>query len=693
MPLNPFQKARFPFAVITIITIFGMDSSYADVSVPPIFADHAILQVGEKTPVWGWAEPNEAVKVSLGGAKAETKAGADGKWSTLLSLKQATSNPQDLVIEGKNKLTFTDVLVGEVWICSGQSNMEWILKNCTGAPDEIAQSANPLLRQFMVKKTTSPTPQEKGEGKWTIAGPETSADFTAVGYYFGKKIQKELQVPVALLHTSWGGTPAESWTSDEGFKVDSTWNEGKEKQLTKVAAFEGVKKQFMADFETWTQKTNRTDKRIADPSSYAATEIPVTDWTPVKIPGDIAAPGIPAQGAIWVRRTVDIPASQEGKNIGATVNGINAFEEVYWNGTKIWEMKLEKYPGKGGRRDFTVEAKNVKAGKNTIAFRLYAPLEKPNFSDLRLNLATGSIALGGEWMAKAEYELPPVNPSEAGVPIMYDSIPLLHYTCTYLFNAMLHPWIPYGIRGANWYQGEANAGRAVQYKIALGAMIQDWRKRWNQGDFFFNICQLANMNPKKETPGESTWAELRDSQTILSLTIPQVGLANLIDLGESGDIHPRNKRDVGERLALNALAKVYGKSVPFTGPLYDSMKVEGEKIRIQFKNIDGGLVAKPLPETYIVKSVTQESAPYVKYSPQSELQGFVICGEDKVWKWANAKIENNTVVVSSPEVPKPIAVRYAWADNPTCNLYSGAGLPAVSFRTDDFPKVTEGKNL
>lgn len=258
----------------------------------------------------------------------------------------------------------------------------------------------------------------------------------------------------------------------------------------------------------------------------------------------------------------------------------------------------------------------------------------------------------------------------------------------FLFNGMIHPILPYAISGVIWYQGESNAGRAYQYRTAFPLMIADWRKHWNQGDFPFYFCQLANYMAKKPEPGDSAWAELREAQA-MTLARANTGQAVLIDIGESGDIHPRNKKDAGERLALIALAKDYNKSIPYSGPVYDSMNIAGGKATIKFKHVDEGLVAKPLPETFVVKSQTNETAPLVRNSPASQLEGFAICGEDKKWVWADAKIDGQTVVVWSDKVPAPVAVRYAWADNPTCNLYNTAGLPASPFRTDDFPPTTK----
>jgi sialate O-acetylesterase len=258
---------------------------------------------------------------------------------------------------------------------------------------------------------------------------------------------------------------------------------------------------------------------------------------------------------------------------------------------------------------------------------------------------------------------------------------------SFLFNGMVRPIIPYAIQGVIWYQGEENTSRAYQYRTAFPLLISDWRKQWNQGDFQFYFCQLPNHRPKASIPGESGWAELREAQS-LALKLPNTGQAVTIDIGESGDIHPRNKKDVGERLALIALAKDYGKAIPFSGPVYDSMKVESGKAILSFLHTEGGLAAKPLPEKDLVKYLTNETAPLVRNSPNSELEGFAICGEERKWVWADAMIQGQNVIVWSDKVPSPVAVRYAWADNPTCNLVNSAGLPASPFRTDDFPPFT-----
>lgn len=300
----------------------------------------------------------------------------------------------------------------------------------------------------------------------------------------------------------------------------------------------------------------------------------------------------------------------------------------------------------------------------------------------------GSLGLAGEWLAKAEYEFPVLDAKILAAAPQPPAIAPGALSCpSSIFNGMIAPILSYAIRGVIWYQGENNCRRAYQYRTTFPLLISDWRKQWKLGDFPFYFCQLANHLGKKPTPTDSTWAELRDAQSA-ALKLPNTGQAVTIDVGESSDIHPRNKKDVGERLALIALARDYGKNVPYSGPVFDSLKIEGNKAILTFRYTEGGLIAKPLAATYDVLSRTGQTAPLVRNSPNSPLEGFAICGDDKKWVWADAKIEGNTVVVTSDKVAAPIAVRYAWADNPTCNLYNGANLPASPFRTDDFHPIT-----
>ena len=516
MKTAPVTLVRLCVVLLTCVATPAL----ADVRLSPLFSDHMVLQQGAPVPIWGNAEPGEQVTVTVGDAKATATADAGGKWTVRIGPLPA-GGPLELSISGRNRITIRDVLVGEVWVCSGQSNMEWSV-NASGNPEQERAAANyPAIRMFTVKKSVVSKPTQSLEGSWAVCSPATVGNFSAVGYYFGRELHKSLNVPVGLIHTSWGGTPAESWTERSALEEDS-------------------------------------------------------DLRPI---------------------------------------------------LQRWEQQLEKFKQELPQQAATaVEKWKAEAERADAAGRPIPPLNLP---DPRSS---------------------PWRPSG-------------------LYNAMIAPLLPYGIKGAIWYQGESNAGRAYQYRKLLPAMIGTWRKAWGQGDFPFYIVSLANFRPQSPEPGDSDWAELREAQTLTSMAVPNSGQAITIDIGEANDIHPKNKQDVGRRLALVALAKTYGQNIRFSGPVYDAMKVEGGSVRLTFKHTHGGLVARGA------------DAPTLK--------GFAVAGEDRKWHWADARIDaDNTVVVRSDKVPRPVAVRYAWANNPACNLYNHAGLPAVPFRTDDWKGVT-----
>ncbi len=674
-----------PWIPIALTAAFFIPGARADVKLPAIISDHMVLEKAAKVSLWGQADPSEEVTVTLNGQTAKATTNPEGKWTAYLNLKDSGPGPFEMTVAGKNKLVISDVVVGEVWVASGQSNMEWVLKNSIGAEAEIVNSTNPLLRQFLVKKNAAAEPTVDAEGAWVSASPETSGGFTAVGYFFAKKLQNELKVPVGLIHTSWGGTPSEAWTSAAAINSVPDLKASSDRQWSVIKGYPEQKKAFIEGLSAWIKENAREDKPVADASIYAGPGISTEGWIPVKLPGLVKAAGLPEAGAIWLRKEVTL--AKNGAKVPLSLP-IDGYDSVYWNGKLLKQTTFKDFQGLGQVRKYgpyDIPAAEVLEGKNVLAIRLYEPVNPAKFTG---DPKIGPVSLAGEWQAKAEYDFPALDAQKiAAAPQPPATAPGPQNVASSLFNGMINPIVPYTISGAIWYQGESNAGRAYQYRTAFPLMISDWRKQWNQGDFPFYFCQLANFMVKKPEPGDSAWAELREAQS-MTLKLPKTGQAILIDIGESGDIHPRNKKDAGERLALIALAKDYGKTIPFSGPVYDAMKVENGKVVLAFKNSDGGLVAKPLPETYDVKSQIKETAPLVRNSPNSPLEGFMICGEDKKWVWADAKIEGNSVIVSSEKVPAPVAVRYAWSENPTCNLYNGAGLPASPFRTDDFPATT-----
>ena len=692
LPMSSLSM-RIPFILrLAVAVAVSTNCAWADIKLPAIISDHMVLEKAAKVQIWGSADPGEEVTVSLNGIAATAKADAAGKWMLALNLKDSTPGPFEMTLAGKNKLTVSDVVVGEVWVASGQSNMEFILKNAIGVETEMAQPSNPLLRQFAVKMNATSERMDDVQGKWVAASPKTIENFTAVGYFFAKMLQKELSVPVGLIHTSVGGTPSEAWTSAEALDAVPDLKAKSERLWAAVKDAPENKKAFIDSIGAWTKENGREDKPCADVAAYAGSDLSSGGWVAVKLPGEVTAPGLPQAGAVWLRKEINIPsAPTENFPLSLPIDG---FDSVYWNGKLLKQTSIQNFDGLGSIRrkgPFDVAPKDVKVGKNILAIRLYEPISPAifpaNTGGPRAG-SGGSISLAGEWLAKTEYQFPSLPAKKTAVaPRPPENPPGLNSVASFLFNGMVHPIIPYAIRGVIWYQGESNTSRAYQYRTTFPLLISDWRKQWKQGDFPFYFCQLPNYRPKASMPGESYLAELREAQS-LALKLPNTGQAVTIDVGEADNLHPRNKKDVGERLALIALAKDYGKSLPFSGPVYDSMKVESSKAILSFLHTEGGLTAKPLPETDIVNSLTNKTAPLVRNSPNSQLEGFAICGEDRKWVWADAKIDGNNVIVWSDKVPSPTAVRYAWAHNPTFNLTNGAGLPASPFRTDDFPPVT-----
>lgn len=671
---------------------------FADVTLPAIFSDHAVLQKSARVPVWGRAASGEKVTVTLDLSKAEATADESGKWQAVLDLSRSGPGPFNLVVQGKNTLTVADVVVGEVWLGSGQSNMEWVLKNTNDAATEIAKSGNSMLRHFTVTKAEAAVPITGYQGKWIVSSPETSGGFTAVGYFFSKNLQQALKVPVGLVHSSWGGTPVETWTSKEALDSDPELKTGAEKAELELKTYSRRLRDYLLGFSEWQETAGRKDRPFDGVPSG-------TDWKAATVPGTLGA-----SGAIWLRRTVQVPAEQVGQPLVISLSeGLLSTEKVYWNGALVGSTSLEQAVKTRGDRRHTVPAAQVKAGEAVLAIRLFNASEDITIPASAV-ITVAKRPATGQWEQKTEFALPALSAAaKAALPASPGLEPFAWQGPSHLYNAMINPLIPYAIKGVIWYQGESNIGRAYQYRKAFPLLIKNWRTRWGQGDFPFYFCQLANMNAKQTQPSESNWAELREAQS-LTLALPNTGQAVLIDVGDSANVHPRNKKDVGARLAAIALGQTYGQAVPLSGPVYEAMKIEGGKIRLIFGKSHGGLLARPLPAVYSVDSALTgnnkadptdrehldgapdrfygQTAPLVRNNP-GELEGFAICGADRKWVWAEAKIEGAQVVVWSAKVPAPVAVRYGWSNNPTCNLYNGAGFPASPFRTDDFPITSQ----
>jgi len=710
-PLSASFRACFLCLAMPLLAHLGGDAR-ADIKLPKIISDHMVLQKSCKTAVWGWATPGEDVTVTLDTQSVSAKADADRKWKVRLNLSNSGQGPFDMTVAGKNKIVVSDVLVGQVWVASGQSNMELPLLGTLGSTNEIANCTNPLLRQYHVYGAEKPQPplDDNQSGTWRLTDPTSAATLTysAIGYYFGKNLQGNLKVPVGIVQATVGGTTIEQWMSSEGFDPDPDLKAAKDASIQNLSTFVDARKKYPDLLNQWLNQTGRQDKTTTQAADFASMDTPTTDWTPITLPGTVAGAGLPPAGAFWLRKDITLTAAQavppNGKAWEFTYfSGANDFETVYWNGQKLIQYLPKDRSGATiylYRRIYVPKAV-LKEGRNVLAIRFYSPIQAPQVIG---NKKTGGneITIGFppvdsyNWLVKAEYALPALDPAGlAAVPVdpgvAYKTIfDKGAYETTQLYNGYINPITPYTISGFLWYQGESNVGRAYQYRKTFQLMIKDWRAKWALGDLPFYFCQLAAFNGTSKQPSETPWAELRESQS-QALQLPNTGQAILIDIGE-GTIHPRDKKDVGDRLALIALANTYHEKIPSSGPVYESSKIEGSKIRLSFKCTDGGLVAKPLNEVgkpYYVDN--PKRIPPQPQSPNSALQGFAICGDDHKWVWADATIDGTTVVVVSAEVPHPVAARYAWDGFPICNLYNGVDLPASPFRTDDFPLITADK--
>ncbi|AHF90022.1 9-O-acetylesterase [Opitutaceae bacterium TAV5] len=679
---------------------------HADVTLPSVFSEHMVLQRSAQTPVWGRAASGEKITVSLdasvsggpagSGTVKSTTAGADGRWRVNLDLSDAAripAGPHRLVITAGNTLSIPDVLIGEVWLASGQSNMARTMSS-SGSREEIAGSANDRLRFFTAARQTSLTPLDDVAGKWTVAAPDTTPGFSAVAYYFARQLQAELGAPVGVIHSSWGGTGVEAWTSLDALKSDPALGKIAVTEIETAGKFPEKKAAWLAALRPWLAANGREDRPTPAADLAAFTTLPASagadGWSAVKLPGKL-----PGERILWVRREITVPSSAAGKPLVLDFDEIAGIDTVFLDGKPAGGRTLETFDGDGFRRlnvrrTYRVPADAVTAGRHTLAIRIYAPLGGSGINGSYFT--AGSQKLGGEWLLKTERAFAPLTPAARNASPGSLKAPLRPWNVSSsLYNAMIHGLAPYGLRGFIWYQGENNAGNPGRYRTAFPLLINDWRARW--ADFAaaestpplsFYWCQLPNFQAKTDNANASPgWAGIREAQT-LTLKLPRTGQAVLIDAGEPGDIHPQSKREAGARLAALALAHDYGKRVEYSGPVHDSMQVEGSAIRVRFAHVGGGLVARPVPAEYLYASVPKRvTKPLGRNSPESQLEGFLIRGAPgEKWEWADARIDGDTVVVSSPRVPKPQAVRYAWFSNPTCNLYNAAGFPACPFRTD-----------
>ena len=632
----------------------------------PLFTSDMVLQRDIAAPIWGWAKPGDKISISVDGKPAaQAIAGADGRWMTKVG-PFAAGGPHTVVVEGGGrKESIANVLFGDVWLCTGQSNMNWPVRLAQNAEEEVKACTNANIRSFTVNFYSALTPELlPPPARWEPCTPEFARNFTAVGYFFARELQAKVGVPIGLIHSSAGATAAEAWVSGEALRRDMPFDfRERFAELDQTNAVFGADFEFFRAVEQWTAKA---DPASAQKRYSSDPNLDTSDWVDIAVPKPWEEAGIPElkdfDGLVWFRHTVDIPESWLGKDLALGLSIVRDADVVWWNGTIIGSKQT------AGIRNYLVDAALVKPGKNLLVAAIVNTngpggfCSQPSNVSLRpaVNPGTNQVRIAGTWKARRSAPM-----KDLTVPFPIPRVG--HYkTITSLYNGMIAPLTPFGIKGALWYQGEANGPFWLQYRRLLPTLIADWRKRFEVGDFPFLIVSLANLNALQTKPVEPGWAEIRESQWRTARTVPNTGLAMTIDIGDPKDIHPRNKQEVGRRLSLVARKLVYGESnLVASGPEFTEMQVElpkGDKIRLYFKNVGGGLRIKP---------------------GDDKLKGFIVAGADKEWVWADAVIEGNTIVVSSPDVPLPKYVRYGWAWNPVVNLFNAEGLPAITFRTDE----------
>ena len=645
---------------ILIVILLIYSTVFATPRLPHVFGDNMVLQRGMPIPVWGWADKNEKITLHFNHQTKSVTADNNGKWRINLD-KESAGGPYQLVVKGKETITFNNVLVGEVWVCSGQSNMEMPIAgwgNIKNYEQEIKDANYPNIHVLTLVRETASKPQDDiAPAEWKVCSPETAGDFTAVGYFFARELYNKLKVPVGLINTSWGGTMVETWISREAF--DNSEEFTSMISQMKVLDLDSLIK----------QRTESTNKKIQSLQGGLPTTGEAATWKNIsfddKVWATMQLPGLwetqqlgELDGIVWYRKTIDVAAADAGKEATLELAMIDDNDITYVN-----EMKVGNTNSYNANRKYTIEAGVLKEGKNVIAVRVEDTGGGGGVygesSDMKLTIGKTVISLAGPWTFKVESLL-----HSGSGKVGPNDYPTL------LYNSMVHPLIPFAIKGVLWYQGEANAGRAYQYRKAFPLMIKDWRTQWKQGDFPFYFVQLASFGAGYgNSKTGSAWAELREAQAF-TLSLPNTGMAVTTDIGEEKDIHPKNKQDVGKRLAAIALHKTYGVSSIYNGPKYQSMKIEGNKVIVTFNKISGDLSVK---------------------NQSKDVKGFEIAGANKQFYKAKGIIKGNTVVLSYDEVSKPVSVRYAWADYPgDANLFNKQGFPAGPFRTDKWKGITEG---
>jgi sialate O-acetylesterase len=621
--------------------------------VSPIFGDNMVLQRGKPNTIWGWSEPGDTVRVQIAGEAASAVVGPDRRWQVRIQPPPA-GGPYTIKISGRETAELHNVLVGDVWLCGGQSNMQMTLRAARNRAEEVKAADQPEIRFFTVAEHPAYRRAEVPEGKWQVVSPETAGALSAVGYFFARRVREDVHVPIGLAQDCLGGTPAEAWTGVAALQKLGDYDI----PLAEVRRLEAAGAPEYGNYVMhWYDQYDAGLK-----GNWAAPELDDSNWRPVDIPSGFAELGVPDTPAVaWFRKEVMLPDGLPAGRATLFLGVVERMDTAYVNGVQVGGSAWVENP-----RAYRVSDALLKPGRNVVTIRVFKVKPEGGFlanpDGLRLVLGDRTvIPLTGKWKARLSVDARPPH----ALPLAYENWPVMP---SVLYEGMLAPIAPLSISGALWYQGEHNSEWGFQYRRILPVMIADWRKLFGQGDFPFYIVSLPAYRQRRDTPADDTWAETRESQALTAVQVPNSCLAVTIDTGDANNVHPQDKVPVGDRLALCALAKHYGRKVLFSGPTLSSVERLSGAVRLHFANTDGGLVVKG-----------------------AKLQEFAIAGEDREWYWADARIDGDTVIVSSNAVPEPREVRYAWQSNPAATLFNGAGLPAAPFRTDTWPVMTEGR--
>ncbi len=608
-----------------------------------------VLQRNKPNRIWGWANPRTEIRIEIAGQSAKAITAPDGRWQAEFT-PPPVGGPYVLKIDGAAHVELTDILVGDVWLCSGQSNMELGLTRARNGVAEAQAANHPGIRLFRVSPKCAYQPASVPQGKWRVCTPEaftSEGDFSAVAYYFARKIHADTGVPIGLIQSAVGGTPAESWTSPESLRKMPDFMPALD-EIARLKSLGG--EQYGNYISHWYDEFDRGQKE-----NWSAENLDDSAWKPTALKTVFADLGVPESPAVcWLRKDIMLPDPLPAGKARILLGVVEKMDTVYLNNRFVGASSWVENP-----RAYAIGDGVLRPGKNQLTIRVLKTKPNGGFThpatDLKIVLGDGTvIALDSGWKGMLSVDARAPHP----LPLGYENYPTMP---SVLYLGMILPLTPLALTGALWYQGEANWAKPLQYRTLLPTMIADWRAAFAQGDFPFYIVGLPAFNPRQAEPPATAdgWTQIRDAQAFTAQTVINSGLATIVDTGDANDIHPTEKQPVGERLALLALKAVYGKTIACSGPTFEKLESLPGGLRIHFSHTDGGLVCKG-----------------------ENLGEFAIAGADHVWHWAEAKIEGNTVVVASAKVSSPLAVRYAWQANPLATLYNGVGLPAVPFHTD-----------